>query len=362
MSSRAVRPPRPYPNPSTCPSGCRFCLLLAHKVSVKWSGKKFDDVEFNTDEPALVFKSKLFSLTGVAPDRQKIMIKGGLMKVRMPGCHLAEYRLESARPVTVGGRTLAESFSVVVKSPEPAISGWCTYARPPRCMCDFSVHPLNATLTVANTDPIGPYFYDDGNRRRASETPGEARSVYGRLDRWGARGDYGNSCRSTKSRQHVLHGENRTSSAHSISLAGFFVLPRFQSNQHTGAKLPDHVPFFSQNATLQCLRAIPELHTKLALYHGGVTGMDQQGNMTAALRDLYSQLGKSTESLPPMVFLQMLRSLFPQFAQTTQGVYAQQDAHECWSQIVSVLKHKLPGNSDGSSFVDKYMSGRFDTT
>ncbi|KAI8048800.1 hypothetical protein BDF22DRAFT_701367 [Syncephalis plumigaleata] len=48
-------------------------------VVVKWSGKKFD-VDMEVNEPAMVFKAQLFALSGVEPDRQKIMIKGGLMK------------------------------------------------------------------------------------------------------------------------------------------------------------------------------------------------------------------------------------------------------------------------------------------
>ena len=50
-------------------------------VNVKWNGKKFDNVELNTNESAVLFKNQLYSLTGVAPERQKIMIKGGMLKV-----------------------------------------------------------------------------------------------------------------------------------------------------------------------------------------------------------------------------------------------------------------------------------------
>ncbi|KAI3641415.1 hypothetical protein MIR68_000545 [Amoeboaphelidium protococcarum] len=47
------------------------------KVSVKWSGKKFDDLELNLNESgALEFKGVLYSLTGVEVERQKILIKG----------------------------------------------------------------------------------------------------------------------------------------------------------------------------------------------------------------------------------------------------------------------------------------------
>lgn len=38
-------------------------------------------MECNTDEPPMVFKAQLFALSGVQPDRQKIMVKGAVVKV-----------------------------------------------------------------------------------------------------------------------------------------------------------------------------------------------------------------------------------------------------------------------------------------
>jgi Ubiquitin family len=48
-------------------------------VVVKWSGKKFD-IDLDTTEPGSTFKLQIFSLTGVPPDRQKVLIKGGQLK------------------------------------------------------------------------------------------------------------------------------------------------------------------------------------------------------------------------------------------------------------------------------------------
>lgn len=54
------------------------------KVNIKWGKEKYDNVEVDTKEPPLVFKSQLFALTGVPPDRQKIMglkgLKGGKLE------------------------------------------------------------------------------------------------------------------------------------------------------------------------------------------------------------------------------------------------------------------------------------------
>ena len=52
-------------------------------VSVKWQKELFRDVEIDTSQPPYVFKCQLFDLTGVPPERQKIMVKGGLLKVRL---------------------------------------------------------------------------------------------------------------------------------------------------------------------------------------------------------------------------------------------------------------------------------------
>lgn len=58
-----------------------FFFFLA--VTVKWGKEKFEGVELNTDEPPMVFKAQLFALTGVQPARQKVMLKGGTLKVKL---------------------------------------------------------------------------------------------------------------------------------------------------------------------------------------------------------------------------------------------------------------------------------------
>ena len=50
-------------------------------MNVKWAKEKLNDIELNTDEPPLVFKAQLFALCGVQPERQKLMVKGTVIKV-----------------------------------------------------------------------------------------------------------------------------------------------------------------------------------------------------------------------------------------------------------------------------------------
>lgn len=47
---------------------------------MKWGKELFNNVEVNTDEEPILFKAQLFALTGVQPERQKVMLKGSTLK------------------------------------------------------------------------------------------------------------------------------------------------------------------------------------------------------------------------------------------------------------------------------------------
>ena len=49
---------------------------------MKWQKEVFEAVEIDTSQPPLVFKAQLYALSGVPPERQKIMVKGGMLKVQ----------------------------------------------------------------------------------------------------------------------------------------------------------------------------------------------------------------------------------------------------------------------------------------
>lgn len=157
------------------------------------------------------------------------------------------------------------------------------------------------------------------------------------------------------------------------------------------------------NSTLQTLRSIPELQDELLRYSArcassrplnctiltpcsndasssssaaqlsqfGLGGLGASTDLTGALRDLFKQMSETQQGFPPLMFLNALRTAFPQFAQKAKDGhgYAQQDAEEAWSQIVSQLRQKLKiSDKDASgadkqamSWIDKYMSGRFES-
>ena len=103
------------------------------------------------------------------------------------------------------------------------------------------------------------------------------------------------------------------------------------------------------NSTLQFLRSIPEVKVELDQFQGRSFGSGS-GPLVAGLRDLYQQMDKTVQGFPPIVFLQLLRSAFPQFSEMREGHYAQQDAEECWSQLVTTLRSER--------FMDGYMAGK----
>ena len=53
--------------------------MPSYTIKVKWAKEVFNDVEVNTDEELIVFKAQLFALTGVQPERQKVMLKGAIL-------------------------------------------------------------------------------------------------------------------------------------------------------------------------------------------------------------------------------------------------------------------------------------------
>jgi ubiquitin carboxyl-terminal hydrolase 14 len=135
------------------------------------------------------------------------------------------------------------------------------------------------------------------------------------------------------------------------------------------------------NSTLQVLRSIPEMQEGLKTYNPdlatssslqdlsrfGLGGLGSSNDLTAQLRDLYKQMSETQEGFPPLMFLDALRTAYPQFAQKAKNGhgYAQQDAEEAWSQILQQLRQKLKITEKSSpeqkeiAFIDRYMAGTY---
>lgn len=141
------------------------------------------------------------------------------------------------------------------------------------------------------------------------------------------------------------------------------------------------------NSTVQVLKAIPELQSSLNAFtpsSSSSTSLLSTSNpgatsLTLSLRDLYKALGSTQDSYSPWGFLESLRRFAPQFAERSRqgGGFSQQDAEECWTQIVGAVKNTLnvattegAAGSEGAvasstgpagKFVDRYMTGEMTT-
>jgi ubiquitin C-terminal hydrolase len=88
------------------------------------------------------------------------------------------------------------------------------------------------------------------------------------------------------------------------------------------------------NSCLQCLYAVPDLHTALANVQAGAanSALATQGG------NLFKQMSKGG-TVTPAMFVMTLRRVAPQFNDMSQHVvegkrvHAQQDAEECWRAV-----------------------------
>ncbi|CAL8463183.1 g2717 [Coccomyxa elongata] len=103
------------------------------------------------------------------------------------------------------------------------------------------------------------------------------------------------------------------------------------------------------NSTVQCLYRVPELRQTLAAYP--VQGVpDASHKLTLATKQLFGDLERSSQPVVPMMFLMQLREKYPQFAQQTNtGMYMQQDAEECWAQLLYSLRERLKDPADAGA-------------
>lgn len=132
------------------------------------------------------------------------------------------------------------------------------------------------------------------------------------------------------------------------------------------------------NATLQCLKSVPELRDAVKQYipatfthpNQGAMAIDGTQMITSALKSTYQQLDLTSEPCMPLTLLATIHRTFPQFAEKDDhGHLMQQDANEFWVQLMQVLQMNVPGKTltnemsvsntnNAKSLIDQYFGLR----
>ncbi|CAL4125423.1 unnamed protein product, partial [Meganyctiphanes norvegica] len=88
--------------------------------------------------------------------------------------------------------------------------------------------------------------------------------------------------------------------------------------------------------------------------------------LTVSIQDTYRNMDNGNTAIP-LVLVNLFRTTFPRFAeQGEQGMYMQQDASECWTELMRLLQDELPAKEPektlknySSNLISQYFTGQF---
>ena len=90
------------------------------------------------------------------------------------------------------------------------------------------------------------------------------------------------------------------------------------------------------------------------------------GALVGELANLYERIATDGTTQQPMAFWTQLRQAFPQFnEQVRPGAFAQQDADDCWSSVMTSISNSLAageGGGRGADVVKSLFCGEMEET
>ncbi|KAK2996569.1 LOW QUALITY PROTEIN: hypothetical protein RJ639_024812, partial [Escallonia herrerae] len=320
-------------------------------VSVKWQKEVYSSVEIDTSQPPYVFKCQLYDLTGVPPERQKIMVKGGLLKddadwstlgvkegqkLMMMGTADEIMKAPEKAPVFV--EDLPEEEQVVAVA--VGVASADQFPQHQKLILKSQVRFAVGIESQPRVD--GLTIHNNQFPQQSLDSPSQATGSLGRLA-------YGYSGQTLKS--HLGPAMGKKVGNDSITDSSFSGEAGVDPVQGHSAGLFNLGNTCYMNSTIQCLHSVPELKSALIKYPPSVRSndLDQSSHLlTVATRDLFNELDKNVKPVAPMQFWTVLRKKYPQFGQLNNGLFMQQDAEECWTQILYTLSQalSLPSSSE----------------
>ena len=260
-------------------------------LTVKWKKEVHENISVDLSAPVSELKVQLFSLTGVAPDKQKLILGGKTLK--------DDQSLESC-----GAKT-----GSVLQMMGNAMDNWVK----PDVAFTF-VEDLSASQQAAVLARVPAGLSNLGNTCYMAATLQSLRSV---PELTTALKQYHDS---------------------KPMLTSIFDLQFAHVRASIGAIAQ------AQQVEEEPQQVASILQRMLPPGEPGTWGsQDAHQVVTAAAGALYKQLDASGEPIEPYAFHSALQKAFPQFGENDQGRLMQQDADECFNSFLTAVGSQLPG-------------------